>query len=81
MSDRVPERFVTELDLHRKLSAAEPGCLSFSVKQSEADPLCYDVEELFVDRAALQAHGERLRASSWWSVTKDFERSYTVEDV
>lgn len=62
---------------HIKLTRQEPGCLSFSVTQSD-DPLIWQVEELFVDRAAFDAHQARTLASKWARKTAAIRRDYTI---
>lgn len=49
---------------HVALTRAEPGCLRFEVEPTE-DPLVWTVSELFVDRAAFEAHQARIRSSPW----------------
>lgn len=63
---------------HIRLTRAEPGCLRFDVRQS-ADPMIWQVEELFADTAAFHAHQARTGASRWGqdsaAITRDFHRS------
>ncbi|MGB8622268.1 MAG: putative quinol monooxygenase [Paracoccaceae bacterium] len=63
---------------HIRLSRAEPGCLSFEVAQSAADPCVLEVSESFRNRAAFEAHQTRTRASAWWRVTAHVQRAFTV---
>lgn len=62
---------------HTRLSRAEPGCLSFEVRQTE-DPLIWTVEEAFVDQTALEAHQARTRASAWFAATGHIRRDYRL---
>lgn len=62
---------------HLRLSRAEPGCLSFEVRQT-ADPLVWSVEESFADEAAFDAHQARTRASLWFAATAHLRRVYSV---
>lgn len=66
------------LPLHIALTQAEPGCLSFSVQQTD-DPLVWQVDEQFADAAAFAAHQERVAGSEWGRVTAGIERRYSVE--
>lgn len=65
------------LPQHVALTLAEPGCLRFAVEPTE-DPLVWNVSELFVDRAAFDAHQARVRASPWFEVTSEIARDYAV---
>jgi quinol monooxygenase YgiN len=65
---------------HVALTLAEPGCLRFAVEPTE-DPLIWTVSELFVDRAAFEAHQARVRSSRWFEVTSGIERDYAVTTV
>ena len=49
---------------HIALSQAEPGCLFFEAAQT-GDPLIWQIEELYTDEAALDAHRARNQASIW----------------
>ena len=65
---------------HVALTLAEPGCLRFAVEPTE-DPLVWTVSELFVDRAAFDAHQARVRSSRWFDATSGIARDYVVETV
>jgi len=65
---------------HTRLTTAEPGCIAFSVSQSD-DPLIWHVEECFVDKAAFEFHQRRTRASSWWTATGNIPRDYSVSGL
>lgn len=62
---------------HIRLSRAEPGCLSFEVRQSE-DPLIWSVEESFTDQTAFDAHQTRTKASPWFAATGHIRRVYQI---
>lgn len=64
---------------HIRLTRAEPGCLSFEVRQS-VDPLVWEVAEVFSDRTAFEAHQERTAASAWGQATKGIERQYVITE-
>ncbi len=70
-------RFAPE---HIRLSRAEPGCLSFDIVQSD-DPLVWDVDETFRDRAAFDAHQLRTRESLWFAETRTILRDFRIEDL
>lgn len=65
-------------DAHVAATRAEPGCLSFELRQSE-NPLVFDVAEHFRDRAAFDAHKARSAASDWGRATATLERRYSVQ--
>lgn len=62
---------------HVALTLAETGCLRFAVEATE-DPLVWTVSELFVDRAAFEAHQARVRSSRWFEATSGIARDYVV---
>lgn len=64
---------LAHLQPHVAASRAEPGCLYFEIAQTD-DPLVWRVEELFRDRAALEAHRARTRQSAWWTATSGIAR-------
>ena len=64
---------------HIRLTRAEPGYISFEVRQS-ADPLVWDVAEVFSSRAAFEAHQARAAASAWGRATKGIERQYVITE-
>lgn len=75
------EEVLNALDKHVYLTRKEKGCLSFDVWQSEDRPTRLNVAEIFIDRAAFEAHKERTRASDWYKITADAERNYTLEEM
>lgn len=58
---------------HVALSRAEPGCLYFAIDQT-ADPMVWQIEELFADEAALDAHKARMNTSTWNKVSAALKR-------
>lgn len=65
---------------HVDLTRAEAGCLRFSVTPSE-DPLVWDVDELFTDAAAFEAHQRRVRESEWGRATEGIPRDYRIDGL
>jgi quinol monooxygenase YgiN len=65
------------LPRHVALTREEHGCLSFEVTRTD-DPLVWCVTELFVDRAAFDAHQARVAASEWGRETVGIRRDYAV---
>lgn len=65
---------------HMELTRVEAGCISFSVAPT-ADPLVWQVDELFRDAAAFRVHQERVATSDWWRATAGIERRYTTEGL
>ncbi|MFY0660848.1 MAG: antibiotic biosynthesis monooxygenase [Shimia sp.] len=73
---------VTEaLPKHIALTRAEAGCLSFEVTPDAAHPGRFQVAELFVDRAAFDAHQSRTKMSDWAKTTDGIPRSYQIENL
>jgi len=74
------DRVAAILPEHIRLTRAEPGCQSFEVVRSMADPVCFAVREVFRDREAFESHQARTRASPWWRATKGIPRDYTISE-
>ncbi|MFF1830421.1 putative quinol monooxygenase [Paenarthrobacter sp. NPDC058040] len=68
---------VEHLAPHIELTLAETGCVSFQVNAT-ADPLVWQVDEVFHDAASFRAHQARVAASDWGRATAGIERRYTV---
>lgn len=66
------------LPLHRELSRAEPGCVSFEVRETD-DPYVWQVDEEFVDDDAFAVHQTRVAASAWGRATAGIERRYVID--
>ena len=62
---------------HVALSRAEPGNLRFDLAQGE-DPLVWDLDELYADDDAFQAHRARLQDSRWGRESQGIERDFTA---
>jgi quinol monooxygenase YgiN len=69
---------VDHLPLHVELTRAEPGCISFEVTRA-ADPLVWQVSELFQDAVSFAAQQHRVAASEWGRATAGIERRYEVD--
>lgn len=67
-------------DTHIRLSRAEPGCLSFTLQQTD-DPMVWQVDEAFTDRAAFEAHQTRTASSDWGQATKAIKRDFTLHEA
>ena len=67
------------LPKHIALTRAEAGCLSFEVTPDAAHAGRFQVAELFVDRAAFDAHQTRTTASEWAKITDGTPRRYQIE--
>ncbi|WJS85583.1 GNAT family N-acetyltransferase [Paracoccus sp. TOH] len=61
---------------HVELSRAEPGNLRFDLAQAD-DPLVWELNELYADDTAFQAHRDRLRDSRWGRESHGIERDFT----
>lgn len=69
---------LSHVGAHVDASRAEPGCLHFQVFQTD-DPLAWQLEALFRDPAALEAHRARTRQSAWWTATAGIPR--TIREI
>lgn len=63
---------------HIRLTRLEPGCLSFEVTETLGGR--FEVNELFTDRAAFDAHQARGGASVWAEVTRGLPRDYQITE-
>ncbi len=64
---------------HVARTRGEPGCLEFEVV--ETDPGVFSVSELFVNRAAFEAHQSRTRTGVWSTLTEGMVRNYKISEV
>ena len=65
---------------HIVLTRAEPGCVSFEVLPT-ADPMVWQVAEIFSSSHSFRAHQSRVAESEWGHSTAGIERRYTVEGL
>lgn len=68
------------LPIHIALTRAETGCLSFEVTPDPDTANRYRVAELFINRAAFDAHQLRTKASDWAQVTAGMPRTYKITE-
>jgi quinol monooxygenase YgiN len=62
---------------HIRLTRSEPGCLRFDVVATD-DPLVWQVDETFADRAAFDAHQARAKQSRWAQETAGIRRDFQI---
>jgi len=74
------DRAAALLPEHIRLTRAEPGCLVFEVVRSMSDPIRFAVREVFVDRAAFDAHQARVADSDWGRATRGIGRDYVLTE-
>ena len=78
----VPEHELNQvkkaLVTHIELTQREVGCLVFEVTQCNDRPTRFDVYEEFVDKAAFEAHQQRVKVSDWGRATVNVKRSYQI---
>lgn len=67
-----------ELEVHKKLTRQEPGCLSFEVTQDNTDKQRFTVYEEFINQKAFDYHQARVKNSTWGKVTKNVQRHYQI---
>ena len=70
-----------ELPNHIKFTKAEEGCLLSSVSQRSDEPNIFNVFEEFSDKAAFDAHQERVRRSVWGRVAANVDRHYKAKGI
>lgn len=69
----------TYLPDHITLSRAEPGCVRFDAVQT-ADPMVWQIDETYTDKAAFEAHQTRNRASIWWQKSQGLVRDFKITE-
>jgi putative acetyltransferase len=67
------------LPAHIRATVREEGCLFFDIQQSD-DPMIWDVDEGFTDRAAFRAHQSRTATSDWAQATAGIRRDYKTTE-
>lgn len=67
---------LAQLPLHIRLTLREPGCLFFDIAQDPFDPMVWQVNEGFANRAAFEAHQARTQASEWSRASQGIARDY-----
>ena len=70
-----------ELINHIELTRQESGCLVFKVSQDTENLNRFDVYEEFTDRKSFANHQDRVRQSTWGTITVNVERHYEITDV
>ena len=70
-----------ELINHIELTRQESGCLVFKVSQDSENPNRFNVYEEFTDRDSFANHQDRVRQSTWGTITVNVERHYEITDV
>ncbi|MFJ5159765.1 putative quinol monooxygenase [Pantoea sp. NPDC088449] len=65
---------------HKRLTRAEAGCISVEVTET-ADPLIWQVEELFTNKNTFTIHQERTKASAWGKETRAIAREYKIYEI
>ena len=70
----------TYLPGHIALSRAEPGCITFNAVQT-ADPMVWQIDETYTNKAAFEAHQTRNRASIWWEKSQGLVRDFKITET
>ena len=80
-------QLIRALDLlpeHAELSRAEPGNLRFDLAQTD-NPMVFDLNELYADPDAFEAHRARLHAARWGQdshgIARQFERREIMPQI
>ena len=69
------------LEVHKKLTRAEPGCLKFNVRPDKELLGRFSVYEKFASQEAFEAHQTRVQASEWGLISKNVERHYAIKEI
>lgn len=75
------DRVAALLPDHIRRTRAEPGCLTFEVLRSMADPVRFAVREIFDGRADFEAHLARVVQSDWGRATRGIPRDYMLTEA
>lgn len=75
------DRVASLLPEHIRLTRAEPGCKTFEVIRSMADPVRFAVREIFTSRADFEAHQTRALTTLWGRSTKGIPRDYVLTEA
>ena len=63
------DTLTTLLGPHVALSRAEPGCLSYELFQDEVQLTTFQLNAVFRDRQAFEAHKARVESADWGRAT------------
>jgi (4S)-4-hydroxy-5-phosphonooxypentane-2,3-dione isomerase len=69
---------INELDIHKRLTLQESGCLTFTVTPDAVNSHRFNVYEEFENKAAFDYHQARVKLSKWGEVTKNVGRHYQI---
>jgi (4S)-4-hydroxy-5-phosphonooxypentane-2,3-dione isomerase len=72
------ENIKSELPKHIDLTRKEEGCVVFEVIQDTDNPNKFSVYEEFINDKAFEFHQQRVRNSTWSSVTGNVKRNYEI---
>ena len=75
------ETIEEQLNEHIQNTRNEIGCIEFRVEQSSKNKCIFNVFEMFVGKDAFVLHQDRVKTSSWGSLTENVERVYKVEEL
>ena len=75
------ETVTAALEVHKKLTRAEPGCLKFNIRPDRDILGRYTVYEKFASQDAFDAHQERVKASEWGRISANVERHYEIAEI
>ncbi|NNC36805.1 MAG: antibiotic biosynthesis monooxygenase [Hyphomonadaceae bacterium] len=75
------ETVIEALEVHKKLTRAEPGCVKFNVRPDKELQGRFSVYEKFASQDAFNAHQERVKKSEWGEVSKNVERHYEINEI
>lgn len=69
------------LEVHKKLTRAEPGCLKFNVRPDKELLGRYSIYEKFASQDAFDAHLARVQASDWGRISINVEHHFEIKEV
>ena len=75
------EAVVGALEIHKKLTRAEPGCLKFNVRPDRELLGRFIVYEKFASQEAFDTHQTRVKQSEWGRISVNVERHYEITEL
>ncbi len=70
------QAILSALEIHKQLTLAETGCLTFQIIPCTDDDSKFNVYEEFIDMQAFEYHQQRVQSSEWGKVSANVKRYY-----
>ncbi len=70
------DEILSALEIHKKLTLEETGCITFQITPCESDENKFMVYEEFININAFAEHQQRVKNSAWGKISTNVERHY-----